>query len=130
METTYVICISICFALFTFTLLYKNHVDDKRYEIMLNYFEQRSITLKATQVIQLLQEDFPKLFVKKPKPKKALKIGIYNDLIMWATENHFELNHLEYALHLWTTGKRYRTALATGKRYDLDGKEVVNVENS
>ena len=38
-------------------------------------------TPKLKEVTKLLQKSFPKLFTRKPEPKYALKIGIYNDII-------------------------------------------------
>ena len=121
---TFVICFTICFILLVALQLYNNSVIKKRHSIIIKYFEEQNKTAKAIQIIQLLQEDFPALFTKKPKAKKALKIGIYKGLIPWARENKFALNYLDEALHLWTTGKRYRNALETGKRYDLKGNQV------
>ena len=46
-------------------------------------------TPKLKEATKLLQKSFPKLFTHKPEPKYALKIGIYNDLLSWASELHF-----------------------------------------
>ena len=85
------------------TIVYHNKIKaiDKRYALLLEVQKEKGYTHKAIAVIQVLQEDFPNLFVKKPKEKKAL--------------------------NLWVKGRRYKNALKTGKRYDLDGNEVSHV---
>ena len=71
-----------------------------------------------------MQKSFPKLFTRKPKPKYALKIGIYNDLLSWASEHNITEAELGKTLGFWCCGWRYRKALATEKRYDLDFNET------
>lgn len=79
---------------------------------------------KYIGIIQELQEDFPKLFVKKPAPKKALKVGIRNDLRPWAIEKGYTDEDIDNALYCWCRGTRYSEALHTGIRYDLYGNET------
>ena len=81
-------------------------------------------TPKLKEVTKLLQKSFPKLFTRKPEPKYALKIGIYNDLISWASEHNITEAELGKALGFWCCGWRYRKALETGKRYDLNFNET------
>lgn len=111
------------------TIVYHNKIKaiDKRYALLLEVQKEKGYTHKAIAVIQVLQEDFPNLFVKKPKEKKALKLGIKEDLIVWAKNNYINESLLDKALNLWVKGRRYKNALKTGKRYDLDGNEVSHV---
>ena len=111
------------------TIVYHNKIKaiDKRYALLLEVQKEKGYTHKAIAVIQVLQEDFPNLFVKKPKEKKALKLGIKEDLIVWAKNNYISESLLDKALNLWVKGRRYKNALKTGKRYDLDGNEVSHV---
>ena len=111
------------------TIVYHNKIKaiDKRYALLLKVQKEKGYTHKAIAVIQVLQEDFPNLFVKKPKEKKALKLGIKEDLIVWAKDNYISESLLDKALNLWVKGRRYKNALKTGKRYDLDGNEVSHV---
>lgn len=111
------------------TIVYHNKIKaiDKRYALLLEVQKEKGYTHKAIAVIQVLQEDFPNLFVKKPKEKKALKLGIKEDLIVWAKDNYISESLLDKALNLWVKGRRYKNALKTGKRYDLDGNEVSHV---
>ena len=81
-------------------------------------------TPKLKEVTKLLQKSFPKLFTHKPEPKYALKIGIYNDLLSWASEHNITEAELGKALGFWCCGWRYRKALETGKRYDLNFNET------
>ena len=81
-------------------------------------------TPKLKEVTKMLQKSFPKLFTRKPEPKYALKIGIYNDLLSWASENNITEAELGKALGFWCYGWRYRKALVTGKRYDLNFNET------
>ena len=111
------------------TIVYHNKIKaiDKRYALLLEVQKEKGYTHKAIAVIQVLQEDFPNLFVMKPKEKKALKLGIKEDLIVWAKDNYISESLLDKALNLWVKGRRYKNALKTGKRYDLDGNEVSHV---
>ena len=111
------------------TIVYHNKIKaiDKRYALLLEVQKEKGYTHKAIAVIQVLQEDFPNLFVKKPKEKKALKLGIKEDLIVWAKDNYISESLLDKALNLWVKCRRYKNALKTGKRYDLDGNEVSHV---
>ena len=77
-------------------------------------------TPRLKEVTKLLQSSFPKLFTRKPEPKYALKIGIYNDLLPWADKNNIAKDELGKALGFWCYGIRYSQALNTEKRYDLD----------
>ena len=81
-------------------------------------------TPKLKEVTKLLQKSFPKLFTRKPEPKYALKIGIYNDLLSWASEHNITEAELGKALGFWCCGWRYRKALETVKRYDLNFNET------
>ena len=55
-------------------------------------------TPRLKEVTKLLQSSFPKLFTRKPEPKYALKIGIYNDLLPWADKNNIAKDELGKAL--------------------------------
>lgn len=124
-----IIYIGIILLMILATIVYHNKIKaiDKRYALLLEVQKEKGYTHKAIAVIQVLQEDFPNLFVKKPEKKKALKLGIKEDLIVWAKDNYISESLLDKALNLWVKGRRYKNALKTGKRYDLDGNEVSHV---
>ena len=65
-------------------------------------------TPKLKEVTKLLQKSFPKLFTRKPEP----------------SENNITEAELGKALGFWCYGWRYRKALVTGKRYDLNFNET------
>ena len=97
-----------------------------------NYCRSRPkvrFTPRLKEVTKLLQNSFPKLFTRKPAPKYALKIGIYNDLLPWADENNIAKDELGKALGFWCYGIRYGQALETEKRYDLDFNETPFYDN-
>ena len=81
-------------------------------------------TPKLKEVTKLLQNSFPKLFTRNPAPKYALKIGIRQDLLPWAIKNNITEDELGKALGFWCYGWRYRKALKTRKRYDLNFNET------
>ncbi len=81
-------------------------------------------TPRIKEIINLLKDSFPKLFTRKPEPKYALKIGIYKDLLSWASEHNVTGAELGKALAFWCYGSRYEQALNTGKRYDLNFNET------
>ena len=87
-------------------------------------------TPRLKEVTKLLQSSFPKLFTRKPEPKYALKIGIYNDLLPWADKNNIAKDELGKALGFWCYGIRYNQALNTEKRYDLDFNETPFYDNT
>ena len=82
-------------------------------------------TPKLKEATKLLQKSFPKLFTRKPEPKYALKIGIYKDLLSWASEHNITGAELGKALAFWCYGSRYEQALETGKRYDLNFSQLL-----
>ena len=81
-------------------------------------------TPRIKEIINILKDSFPKLFTRKPEPKYALKIGIYKDLLSWASEHNITGAELGKALAFWCYGSRYEQALNTGKRYDLNFNET------
>ena len=81
-------------------------------------------TPRIDEITTKLQDSFPKLFTRRPDPKVALKIGIRKDLLSWATENNITEDELGRTLANWCCGRRYKEALKTKKRYDLDLNET------
>ena len=68
----------------------------------------------------MLQESFPKVFLRSPEPKTALKIRIHEDLKDWAIEHKVTELEILSVIHHWVRGHRYEEVLKTVKRYDLN----------
>ena len=79
---------------------------------------------RVHEVTDMLQEDFPSAFPKKPAEKVALKIGIHKDLYSWADSHAVSHREIVKVLYWWCRGRRYQRALARGNRYDLYGDQV------
>lgn len=106
---------------------------DEKEKVARPYYRKRRrvfFTPRLKQVIDMLQEAFPKVFTRRPAPKYALKIGIFVDLLPWAEKNSVSKVELGKALSCWCRGSRYVAALDTGKRYDLDFNETPFYVNS
>ena len=86
-------------------------------------YKQRPVSQQVVDLIDLMQEVFPIAFPKKPFPKVALKIGIYQDLAQWATDAGVSKTLVKKAMRAWCKGLRYVRALsnADSVRYDLCG---------
>jgi ProP effector len=75
-----------------------------------------------------LQKKFPRAFPKNPAPKVPLKVGIFEDLLIQATELGLAAPELRDAIKTWCRGSRYWTCLAEGAaRVDLSGGEAGRV---
>jgi ProP effector len=75
-----------------------------------------------------LQKRFPGAFPRNPAPKVPLKIGIFEDLVVHATELSLSESELRAAIKIWCRGNRYWTALVEGAiRVDLSGSDAGRV---
>jgi ProP effector len=75
-----------------------------------------------------LQKKFPRAFPKNPAPKVPLKVGIFEDLLIHATELGLTAPELRAAIKTWCRGSRYWTCLVEGAaRVDLSGGEAGRV---
>jgi ProP effector len=75
-----------------------------------------------------LQKRFPIAFPKNPAPKLALKIGIFEDLVVHAKELSLTEAELRDAIKTWCRGGRYWKSLVEGAaRVDLAGVEAGKV---
>ncbi|GAB7541580.1 ProQ/FinO family protein [Cupriavidus sp. CuC1] len=75
-----------------------------------------------------LQKRFPLAFPKNPAPKRALKVGIFDDLLGYASELGLQEAELREAIKTWCRGTRYKACLTEGAaRVDLNGAEAGSV---
>ena len=70
-------------------------------------------------IIQELQQSFPRLFPEKPAEKLPLAIGIDRDLDEWAKDLGIPKCDLKIALWYWCKGRRYRRAIRMGQRFNV-----------
>lgn len=84
---------------------------------------------QAKDIIDSWQEEFPKLFTKRPHAKKALPSNIMAELKeKWLPAHAAQYEGediqglMEYALDLWCRGFRYSLALCAEDYIALDGK--------
>ena len=70
-------------------------------------------------IIQELQQAFPRLFPEKPAEKLPLAIGIDRDLDEWAKDLGISQRDLKIALYYWCKGRRYRRAIRMGQRFNV-----------
>lgn len=83
----------------------------------------KKVNENIVNVINLIQLNFPEVFPSKPLPKKALKIGIREDLFVWAEYNNISRRSIRLALKAWCFGWRYDVALKPGlPRYNLENE--------
>ncbi|WP_207002284.1 ProQ/FinO family protein [Trinickia mobilis] len=76
----------------------------------------------VVRTIGKLQKRFPDAFPKNPAPKVPLKVGIFDDLLIHATELALSDSELRDAIRIWCRGSRYWTCLVEGAvRVDLAG---------
>ncbi|MBT2795077.1 ProQ/FINO family protein [Paraburkholderia strydomiana] len=75
-----------------------------------------------------LQKRFPNAFPKNPAPKLALKVGIFEDLVVHAKDLSLSEAELRDAIKTWCRGSRYWKSLVEGAaRVDLTGAEAGKV---
>ena len=70
-------------------------------------------------IIQELQQAYPRLFPEKPAEKLPLAIGIDRDLDEWAKDLGIPQRDLKIALYYWCKGRRYRRAIRMGQRFNV-----------
>ena len=78
---------------------------------------------RASVLIDLLQQRFPKAFPQKPNPKVPLAIGTLNELFTLKEELGIGIKITHAALQLWCTNESYwRVVSEVGApRYDIYG---------
>lgn len=75
-----------------------------------------------------LQKRFPNAFPKNPAPKLPLKVGIFEDLVVYAKDLSLSEAELRDAIKTWCRGSRYWKCLVEGAaRVDLTGGEAGKV---
>jgi ProP effector len=85
----------------------------------------------VVRTIGKLQKRFPRAFPKNPAPKVPLKIGIFEDLMVHATELGLSERELRGAIKVWCRGNRYWTCLVEGaNRLDLTGAPAGEVTSA
>ena len=90
------------------------------------------MTKAVSELIDIIQEEFPAAFPQKPDKKVPLKIGIYEDLLEWGIARGYSMGKIRRVLGAWCQGRRYYEALAAegAVRVDLYGNVTGSVSEN
>ena len=95
-------------------------------------YKKYTVTKAVSELIDIVQEEFPAAFPQKPDKKVPLKIGIYEDLLEWGTARGYSTSKIRRVLGAWCQGCRYYEALAAegAVRVDLYGNVTGSVSEN
>ena len=95
-------------------------------------YKNYTVTKAVSELIDIIQEEFPAAFPQKPDKKVPLKIGIYEDLLEWGTARGYSTSKIRRVLGAWCQGRRYYEALTAegAVRVDLYGNAIGSVSEN
>jgi sRNA-binding protein len=95
-------------------------------------YKNYTVNKAVIELIDVIQEEFPITFPQKPDKKVPLKIGIYEDLLVWGKDRGYSIGKIRRALRAWCQGRRYFEALSAENavRIGLSGNITGEVNES